>query len=101
MPIHGVTDIGWSASVMSGMRLRDLPIHSFPAEAVHVAGTLTENRMTVVAGWFAGQFHPSPPALEDLPKELQSAVQINSAMNSKVCARVTRRPCTVPVPLPL
>lgn len=53
------------------------------------AGTLTENRMTVVAGWFAGQFHPSPPPLEDLPKELQDAVQINSAMNSKVCSAVT------------
>ena len=40
--------------------------------------------MTVVAGWFAGQFHPSPPPLEDLPKELQTAVELNSAMNSKV-----------------
>lgn len=37
-----------------------------------------------MAGWFAGQFYPQPPALDDLPKELQSAVEINSSMNSKV-----------------
>ena len=48
------------------------------------AGTLTENRMTVVAGWFAGQFYPQPPALNEMPKELQSAIEINSSMNSKV-----------------
>ena len=48
------------------------------------AGTLTENRMTVVAGWFAGQFYPQPPALDEMPKELQSAIEINSSMNSKV-----------------
>ena len=47
-------------------------------------GTLTENRMTVVAGWFAGQFYPQPPALDEMPKELQSAIEINSSMNSKV-----------------
>ncbi|CAK0781476.1 hypothetical protein CVIRNUC_005383 [Coccomyxa viridis] len=46
-------------------------------------GTLTENRMTVVAGWFAGQFYPQPPALDEMPKELQSAIEINSSMNSK------------------
>ncbi len=47
--------------------------------------------MTVVAGWFAGQFHPSPPPLEDLPKELQTAIELNSAMNSKVCLSIN--PC--------
>ena len=40
--------------------------------------------MTVVAGWFAGQFYPQPPALDEMPKELQSAIEINSSMNSKV-----------------
>ena len=39
--------------------------------------------MTVMAGWFAGQFHASPPSLEDLPKELASAIEINSSVNSK------------------
>ena len=50
--------------------------------------------MTVVAGWFAGQFYPQPPALDEMPKELQSAIEINSSMNSKV----TMPPCGGGIP---
>ncbi|EIE19492.1 calcium-translocating P-type ATPase [Coccomyxa subellipsoidea C-169] len=46
-------------------------------------GTLTENRMTVVAGWFAGKIWPSPPPLEELPETLQADIKMNSALNSK------------------
>ncbi len=65
--------------------------------SVYAAGTLTENRMTVVAGWFAGQFHPTPPPIEDLPKELQTAIELNSAMNSKVCLSIDTCFRTAPV----
>lgn len=51
-----------------------------------MAGTLTENRMTVVAGWFAGRFWPSVPPLEELPEPLRTEVELNSALNSKVHA---------------
>ncbi|BDA43546.1 probable calcium-transporting ATPase 11, plasma membrane-t [Coccomyxa sp. Obi] len=46
-------------------------------------GTLTENRMTVVAGWFAGKIWPSPPPLNELPESLQTDIKLNSALNSK------------------
>ena len=46
-------------------------------------GTLTENRMTVVAGWFAGRLWDAPPALADLPSALASSLQTNIALNSK------------------
>ncbi len=49
-----------------------------------VTGTLTENRMTVVAGWFAGKVWPSPPPLTELPEVLQTDIKLNSALNSKV-----------------
>lgn len=48
-------------------------------------GTLTENRMTVVAGWFAGKIWPSPPPLAELPESLQTDIKLNSALNSKAC----------------
>ena len=48
-------------------------------------GTLTENRMTVVAGWFAGRLWDAPPALADLPAALASSLQVNIALNSKAC----------------
>ena len=48
-------------------------------------GTLTENRMTVVAGWFAGKIWPSPPPLDELPESLQTDIKLNSALNSKAC----------------
>ena len=47
-------------------------------------GTLTENRMTVVAGWFAGKGWPKLPAAAELPASLAEAVQLNIALNSKV-----------------
>ena len=47
-------------------------------------GTLTENRMTVVAGWFAGKGWPKPPSAAELPAPLAEAVQLNIALNSKV-----------------
>ena len=48
-------------------------------------GTLTENRMTVVAGWFAGKIWPTPPPLAELPETLQADIKLNSSLNSKVC----------------
>ena len=47
-------------------------------------GTLTENRMTVVAGWFAGQMWGNVPAVGDLPGPLAVEIQMNAALNSKV-----------------
>ena len=48
-------------------------------------GTLTENRMTVVAGWFAGRMWEAPPALTELPETLQRTLHTNIALNSKAC----------------
>ena len=48
-------------------------------------GTLTENRMTVVAGWFAGRMWDAPPELAALPPALQRTLQANIALNSKAC----------------
>lgn len=47
-------------------------------------GTLTENRMTVVAGWFAGQMWGNVPNVGDLPGALAVEIQMNAALNSKV-----------------
>ena len=47
-------------------------------------GTLTENRMTVVSGWFAGQMWGNLPSSEDLPQQLMAEIQMNIALNSKV-----------------
>lgn len=47
-------------------------------------GTLTENRMTVVTGWFAGKMWTSPPTAEDLPPQLKDVLSLNIALNSKV-----------------
>ncbi|GFH20621.1 calcium-transporting ATPase, partial [Haematococcus lacustris] len=46
-------------------------------------GTLTENRMTVVKGWFCGAMHDDVPAPEALPQEAVQALGINVAMTSK------------------
>ena len=51
----------------------------------HVVGTLTENRMTVVEGWFAGKQWPRPPTLEELPEAARHPIAANIAINSKVC----------------
>ena len=47
-------------------------------------GTLTENRMTVVAGYFAGQMWGNVPAVGDIPGNLAVEIQMNAALNSKV-----------------
>lgn len=52
-------------------------------------GTLTENRMAVVAGWLAGRFWDALPDLAALPPPLQHALQINIALNCKA------RPCSI------
>jgi hypothetical protein len=50
------------------------------------AGTLTENRMTVVRGWFGGQTFPELPTTEQLSADLVHALKVNVAMTSKVRA---------------
>ena len=47
-------------------------------------GTLTENRMTVVEGWFAGTKYASLPAPSDLSGAVLQEVMLNCALNSKV-----------------
>lgn len=46
-------------------------------------GTLTENRMTVVEGWFAGTSHSSVPAPERLSSVLLNLLKYNCALNNK------------------
>ncbi|PNH03295.1 Plasma membrane calcium-transporting ATPase 4 [Tetrabaena socialis] len=46
-------------------------------------GTLTENRMTVVEGWFAGSAESAVPQPEQLHPELLSLLKYNCALNSK------------------
>jgi P-type Ca2+ transporter type 2C len=48
-------------------------------------GTLTENRMTVVAGWFAGKLRYTAPTRAELPNALAKEFEMNCALNSKVC----------------
>ncbi len=47
-------------------------------------GTLTENRMTVVEGWFSGKKYDTLPAPADLPVSAAREIGLNSALNSKV-----------------
>ncbi|KAK9865493.1 hypothetical protein WJX84_011923 [Apatococcus fuscideae] len=46
-------------------------------------GTLTENRMTVVEGWFSGKSWPRPPTFEELPEAARHPIAANIAVNSK------------------
>ncbi|KAI8473287.1 MAG: plasma membrane calcium ATPase [Monoraphidium minutum] len=46
-------------------------------------GTLTENRMTVTEGWFAGAKFDHAPAKEELRPELAEDLALNCALNSK------------------
>jgi Ca2+-transporting ATPase len=46
-------------------------------------GTLTENRMTVTEGWFAGQQLDHAPSAEEVPGEVRSLLELNFALNSK------------------
>jgi len=47
-------------------------------------GTLTENRMTVVEGWFAGKKYDKVPQPEDLPADFFNTFQASVAVNSSV-----------------
>ena len=47
-------------------------------------GTLTENRMTVVEGWFAGRKYNQVPQPGDLPAGFFDMFQANLAINSSV-----------------
>ncbi|EFJ50671.1 hypothetical protein VOLCADRAFT_88435 [Volvox carteri f. nagariensis] len=46
-------------------------------------GTLTENRMTVVEGWFAGKSYDHCPQPEELPQDVCDELKLNCALNSK------------------
>lgn len=46
-------------------------------------GTLTENRMTVVEGWFAGSKYDTVPEFDDLPGIWGEEIVRNSSLNSK------------------
>ncbi|KAK9829300.1 hypothetical protein WJX72_005021 [[Myrmecia] bisecta] len=46
-------------------------------------GTLTENRMTVVEGWFGGKKYPGLPPPEELHADLRREIQLGVAINSK------------------
>ncbi|KAL6750480.1 plasma membrane calcium-transporting ATPase [Haematococcus lacustris] len=46
-------------------------------------GTLTENRMTVVEGWFSGKMHPSVPSPTELSPDFLELLKANCAMNNK------------------
>lgn len=48
-------------------------------------GTLTENRMTVVEGWFAGHMLDHTPTFDELPPDLMNEIKLNIALSSKVC----------------
>ena len=66
------------------MRLR---LYSCAADKT---GTLTENRMTVVAGWFPNKLWESLPGAEDLHPQLLQDILLNAALNSKVtCTAAT------------
>lgn len=48
-------------------------------------GTLTENRMTVVEGWFAGHKLDHTPTCDELSPDLMTEIKLNIALSSKVC----------------
>ena len=52
-------------------------------------GTLTENRMTVVEGWFAGTKYDAVPQPQSLPASFFSMFQANVAVNSSVSHATT------------
>lgn len=54
------------------------------AVAADKTGTLTENRMTVVEGWFAGKVFTHVPAANELPDDVLDSLSMNCSMNSKV-----------------
>ncbi len=46
-------------------------------------GTLTENRMTVTEGWFAGTSYPTVPDASTLGSTLVGLLRDNCSLNSK------------------
>ncbi|KAL4452347.1 hypothetical protein ABPG75_008009 [Micractinium tetrahymenae] len=46
-------------------------------------GTLTENRMTVVKGYFCGKMYEEVPPLDQLPPQAGEEIVLNAALNSK------------------
>ncbi|PNH10333.1 Calcium-transporting ATPase PAT1 [Tetrabaena socialis] len=46
-------------------------------------GTLTENRMTVVEGWFSGRKFNHAPKPEELPADVVELLKMNCALNSQ------------------
>ena len=47
-------------------------------------GTLTQNRMTVVEGWFCGAQYKEVPQAEEIPQEARKEILADIAINSKV-----------------
>lgn len=47
-------------------------------------GTLTENRMTVVEGYFCGTKYQNIPSSSELPEEAMQEIVLNCSLNSKV-----------------
>lgn len=72
-----MTRVHWAKPYHSTIRLHSLWLQT---------GTLTENRMTVVEGWFAGAKYDTVPQPQDLPGAFFSMFQTNVAVNSSVGA---------------
>ena len=58
-------------------------------------GTLTENRMTVVEGWFAGRKYDAVPEPQDLPESFFDMFQSNVAINSSVSSWPAAAQCAL------
>ncbi len=54
-------------------------------------GTLTENRMTVVKGYFCGKMYDEVPSLDQLPSAAGEEIVLNAALNSKVRPQAAAR----------
>ncbi|GLI62465.1 hypothetical protein VaNZ11_005095 [Volvox africanus] len=53
-------------------------------------GTLTENRMTVVKGWFGGRKYDTAPRENDLDPVLLEELKMNCALNSKATFKIEK-----------
>lgn len=66
-------------------------------------GTLTTNRMTVVACYVGGQHYKSIPKYDSLPPQVANltiqAISINSAYTSRILVRETRLFWPLPPPI--
>ena len=59
-------------------------------------GTLTENLMTVVGGWFQGKTHLVTPQRNHLAEHVRHHIVLNAALNSKVCDLSINYACDIP-----